>query len=130
MNTFEKYEDFFPKKVYRCPCFLSAVKHCFENGERSLDEILESLKSFDYGDLFLSSEIFCTKVANEKEDCLIVYSVHLRITLISKRKFKCMTEDYKNALVLPILGEWYCRGCVKKYMRQMFSYFYFVSFDL
>ena len=67
INTFEKYEDFFPKKVYRCPCVLSAVKHCFENGERSLGEILESLKSFDYSEPFLSSEIFCTNVGNEKE---------------------------------------------------------------
>ena len=75
------------------PCVLSAVKHCFENGERLLGEILESLKSFDYGEPFLSSEIFCTKVGNEKEDCLIVCSVHLRIILISKRKFKCTTED-------------------------------------
>ena len=47
MNSFEKYEDFFPKKVYRCPCVLPAVKHCFENGEQSLGEILESVKFFD-----------------------------------------------------------------------------------
>ena len=49
MKSFEKYKDFFPKKVDRCPCVLSAVKHCFENGEHSLGEILESVKSFDYG---------------------------------------------------------------------------------
>ena len=58
MNTFEKYEDFFTKKVYRCPCVLSVVKHCFENDEHSLGEILESVKYFDYGELLLSSEIF------------------------------------------------------------------------
>ena len=45
MNSFEKYEDFFPK-VYRCPCVLPAVKHCFENDKHSLGEILESVKSF------------------------------------------------------------------------------------
>ena len=71
MNSFEIYEDFFPKKVYRCPCVLSAVKHCFENDEHSLVEILESVKSFDYGDLLSFSEIFCTKAGNKKEDCLI-----------------------------------------------------------
>ena len=32
MNSFEKYEDFFPQKVYRCPCVLTAVEQCFENG--------------------------------------------------------------------------------------------------
>ena len=56
MNSFEKYEDFFPKKVYRCPCVLSAVKDCFENSEHSLGEILESVKSFDYGELLPFSE--------------------------------------------------------------------------
>ena len=128
MNSFKKYEDFFPKKVYRCPCVLPAIKHCFENDEYSLGEILESVYSFDYGELLPFSEIFCTKVGNEKEDCLIVCVEYLRIILISKRKFKCTTKDYKNALVIPIFNEWYCRGCVKKYMRQLFSYFYFVNF--
>ena len=93
MNSFEKYEDFFPKKVYRCPCVLPAVKHCFKNDEYSLCEILESDKSFDYGERLPFSEIFCTKVGNEKEDCLIVCVEHLRIILISKGKFKCTTED-------------------------------------
>ena len=130
MNSFEKYEDFFPKKVYRCPCVLPAVKHCFKNDEYSLCEILESDKSFDYGERLPFSEIFCTKVGNEKEDCLIVCIEHLRIILISKRKFKRTTEDYENGLVIPIFDEPYCRGCVKKYMRQLFSYFYFVNFDL
>ena len=130
MNSFEKYEDFFPKKVDRCPCGLLAVKHCFENDEYSLDEIFESVKSFDYGEPLSFSEIFCTKVGNEKEDCLIFCVEYLRIILISKRKFKRTTEDYKNALVILIFIKWYCRGCIKKYMRQLFSYFYFVSFDL
>ena len=130
MNSFEKYEDFFPKKVYRCPCVLSAVKHCVENSEHSLGEILESVKSFDYGELLPFSEIFCTKVGNEKEDFLIVCIENLRIILIYKRKFKCTTEDCENTLVIPILDKRYCRGCVKKYMRQLFSYFYFVNFDL
>ena len=92
--------------------------------------ILESVKSFDYDDPLPFSETFCTKVGNEKEDCLIVCVEHLRIILISKRKFKCTTEDCKNTLMIPIFDEWYCRGCVKKYMRQLFSYFYFVNFDL
>ena len=130
MNSFEKYEDFFPKKVYRCPCVLSAVKHCFENGEHSLGEILESVKSFDYSEPLPFSEIFGTKVGKEKEDCLIVCIEHLRIILISKRNFKCMSEDCENTLLVPIFDERYCRGCVKKCMRQLFSYFCFVNFDL
>ena len=130
MNSFEKYEDFFPIKIYRCPCVLSAVKHCFENGEHSLREILESVKSFDYGEPLHFSEIFCTKVGNKKEDCLIACIEHLRIVLISKRKIKCTTEDCENTLVIPIFEERYCRGCVKKYMRQMYWYFYFVNFNL
>ena len=121
---------FSPKKVYKCPCVLSAFKYCFENGELSFGEILELVKSFDYGEPLLSSEIFCTKVGNKKEDCLIVCVEHSRIILISKRKFKCTTKDYKNALVIPILGEWYCRGYLKKYIRQMYWYSYFANLDL
>ena len=93
-------------------------------------DILESVKSFDYGDPLPFSGIFCTKVGNEKEDCLIVCVEDLRIILISKRKFKCTTEDYKNTLAIPIFDGRYCTGCAKKYMRQLFSYFHFVNFDL
>ena len=85
MNSFEKYEDFFLKKVYRCLCVLSAVKHCFENGEHSLAEIFESDKSIDYSEPLFSLEIFSTKVKNEKEDCLIVCIEHLRVIVISKK---------------------------------------------
>ena len=113
MNSFEKYDDFFPKKVYRCPYVLPAVKHYFKNDKHSLDKILESVYSLDYGELLPFSEIFCTKVGNEKEDCPIVCVKYLGIVLISKRKFKCTTEDYKNALVIPIFNEWYCRGYIK-----------------
>ena len=82
MNSFEKYKDFFPKKVYECPYVLSAVERCFENCKHSLGEILESVKSFDYGDPLPFSEIFCTKVGNKKKDCLIVCIEHLRIIVI------------------------------------------------
>ena len=129
MNSFEK-QDFFPKKVYRCPCVLSAVKHCFENGKHSLGEILKLIKSFDYGEPLLFSEIFCTKAGNEKEDCLIVCIKHLRIILILKKKIKCTTEGCENTLVIQIFEELYYRGCVKKYMRQMYWYFYLVNFNL
>ena len=67
MNSFEKYEDFFPKKVYRCPCVLSAVKHCFENGKLSLGEIFESVISFDYGEPLPFSEIFLLKLEMKKK---------------------------------------------------------------
>ena len=55
------------------------------NNVFKMANILESVKSFDYGDPLPFSEIFCTKVGNEK-NCLIVCVEHLRIILISKRK--------------------------------------------
>ena len=60
--------------------------------------ILESVKSFEYGDPLPLSEIFCTKVENEKEDCLIVCAEHLRIILISKRKFKYPCRYLTNGI--------------------------------
>ena len=61
--------------------------------------ILESVKFFDYGDPLALSEIFCTKVGNEKEDCLIACAEHLRIILISKRKFKYACRYLTNGIV-------------------------------
>ena len=39
MNSFTKYEFFFPKKICRCPCIMNPAKQSFQSGEHSLADI-------------------------------------------------------------------------------------------
>ena len=42
----EKYSNFFPSKVYRCPCLLAIVDDCFENDFNSFIEIHDEIQNF------------------------------------------------------------------------------------
>ena len=126
MNT--KYETIFPKKVYRCSCLLNTVDECFQSGECSLIKILDSIMCYDFYLPILLEQIFCTRVGENKEGSLIVCREHLIVILLSKKKYSCTsTED--GRLEVPALQGRFCRGCIMKCMREMFSYFYSVDFN-
>ena len=37
--------DFYPQKVFRCPCLINVIDNIFDSGFQSLNEILAYLKS-------------------------------------------------------------------------------------
>ena len=46
MSSLQKYEYFFPRKVYQCACLFQAIEESFDSGEHSLLEILNNIKNF------------------------------------------------------------------------------------
>ena len=95
MNSFEKYEDFFPKKVYRCPCVLPAVKHCFKNDEYSLCEILDAFLNAFKTVIIISCYLDCVRfeaVHNSKiMQCLD--SVKCRFVVADRNAFGESYDD-------------------------------------
>ena len=67
MNSFEKYEDFFPKNVYRSPCVLSAVEKCFENGNILLVKFLNQLNLLIMVTCFPPQKFFVLKLEIKKK---------------------------------------------------------------
>ena len=125
MNSFAKYEFFFPKKVYCCFYILNPVDQSFQSGEHSLADILYSIINFEYSLSLLSGNIFCTKVGEKRKDCLIICQAHLAIVLLSNRKFLCTSDDEETVRIRSNQKEeLFCTGCVKQYFRQMYSYFF------
>ena len=48
-----------------------------------------------------------------------------------KRKFLCTANDEEKLVKISYdKVEFFCKGCVKQYMRNMYSYFFYVDLDL
>ena len=126
MNSINKYSSFFPRKVYRCPpCLLNPIKKISNAGRKyNLTEIICFVQAFNYKISLLSDKIFCTKVGDCKEDCLIICKQHLIVVLLALKKFRCMT-DSEDDFKISEAKESFCSGCIRTYMRRMTSYFYF-----
>ena len=122
----QKYEYFFPRKVYRCACLSHVIQESFDDGSHSLVDTLDNIKKFD----FLDVKVFCVKCGNDNKDCIFVCERHLAIVLLVKRKFVCtQTENAETStVVFDGKKEIYCKGCIKHYLKLMFHYFYFVDF--
>ena len=48
MSSLQKYEYFFPRKVYRCACLFQVIEESFDTGDHSLVEILSNIKNFKF----------------------------------------------------------------------------------
>ena len=46
----EKYEYFFPSKVYRCVCVANVIQKCFDEGSYSLVEIVDEINNYSFFD--------------------------------------------------------------------------------
>ena len=126
----QKYEYFFPRKVYRCACLSHVIQESFDNGDQSLVDILENIKKFDFLDVAELDKVFCVKCGNGNKDCIFVCVRHLAIVLLVKRKFVCTQTENAGTATVVFDGkkEIYCKGCIKHYLKLMFHYFYFVDF--
>ena len=48
MSSLQKYEYFFPRKVYRYACLFQVIEESFDSVDHSLVEILNNIKNFDF----------------------------------------------------------------------------------
>ena len=133
MSSLQKYEYFFPRKVYRCACLFQVIKESFHSGDHSLVEILNNIKNFDFFARYYEPlvKVFCVTCGDERKDCIFVWEKHLAIVLLAKRKFVCTEIEHEHTATVEYNGkkEVYCKGCIKHYLRLMFNYFYFVDFE-
>ena len=46
----EKYQYFFPSKVYRCVCVADVIQKCFDERDHSLVEIFDEIDKYSFFD--------------------------------------------------------------------------------
>ena len=130
----EKHSNFFPVKVYRCPCLLSIIEDCYENELNSFVELHDEVWNFvlnnDIG------KVFPVKCGEQlKKDCIFCCDKHLSIIIFGKKKFDCTENPSLHNLTLYYNenkelcnGKTFCKGCRKHYLRESICYFYFKEF--
>ena len=128
----EKYEYFFPSKVYQRVCVADVVQKCLEEEKFSLVDIVEEINehSFFRTD---KNKVFSIKCEEENKDALFICENHLVVVLFAKKKFWCSEKPSLTNTTLTCSDgktETFCTGCIKHYLKIMYVYFYFHDFDL
>ena len=130
----EKHSNFFPSKVYRCPCLMAIVNDCYENDLNSFVEIHDEVWNFVLNDSDIG-KVFAVKCGENLKDCIFVCEKHLSIIIFGKKQFNCTDEPSFDNVTLfynedkkTCNGETYCKGCIKHYLRESICYFYFKEF--
>ena len=128
----EKYEYFFPSKVYRCACLAAVIEKCFDEGNYGMVEIVDELNNYTFLDQN-KNKIFSVKCGEENQDCIFICENHLAVVLFAKKESACTdTPSLVNATISYSSGKkkTFCKGCIKPYLKTMYNYFYLVDFDL
>ena len=130
----EKHANFFPLKVYRCPCLLSVIDECHENDLNSYVEIHDEVRDFilEKGDI---AKVFAVKCGENLKDCVFCCQRHLGIIIFGVKKYDCTYNQFLDNLTIyynesetVCVGKTFCKGCIKNYLRKSISYFYFKEF--
>ena len=129
----QKHGNFFPEKVYRCPCLMQVIDECFENEQNLFVEIHDEVVSFvlERG----LPKVYALKCGEELKDCILSCEKHASIMVLEKKKIDCTADFSFESLTIyfnedknKVVGKTFCKGCVKKYLRDSISYFYFKEF--
>ena len=127
----EKYEYFFPSKVYRCACLGGIVQNTYDHGHYSLHEIVNDMTEHSFFDE--KKKVFSAKFGAENKECIFVCETHLCVVLLAKKEFACTdVEGPENITAVYSNGkkETFCKGCIKHDLKIMYYYFVFVDFNL
>ena len=95
----EKHANFFPLKVYRCPCLMSIIEDCYQNDLNSYVELHDEVWNFtlDNSDI---GKVFTVKCGEKLKDCIFCCDKHLSIIIFGKKKFDCTDNPSFDNLTL------------------------------
>lgn len=129
----QKHGLFFPEKVYRCPCLIDVIDECHLNDLNSFAELHDEVMTFvlERG----IPKVYTIKCGENLKDCIFCCSTHLSIMVLGKKKYNCTAQiSFENLTIYynqdkqNCVGETFCKGCIKKYLRDSIGYFYFKEF--
>ena len=129
----QKHGNFFPEKVYRCSCVIDVIDDCHLNELDSFPELHDEV--FRYVLERGLPKVYALKCGEELKDRIFCCSDHLSVMILGKKKYDCTAEItfenltiYYNEDKQNCIGKTFCKGCIKKYLRESIGYFYFKEF--
>ena len=90
----QRYENFIPKKVYRCPCLTYVVNQIHDANIRSYQLILDAISK----SCLVEEQVFSLRVEN-KTSCMLLCQAYL-ILILSEAKYECTSQSDSNFLTL------------------------------
>ena len=126
---FQKYKNFFPQKVYRCSCLDTVIVSCLVDGIYSLADICDKISKTNCTP---SQKLYCAKCGDNKQDVIFSCADHMAMIIIAVKRYDCTKSPDKSTASIYFYDETktYCRGCVKKYLEEMYYYYRHTNFDL
>ena len=109
----QKYVNFIPRKVYRCPCWTYVVNQIHDANICSYQLILDAIAKSGLAE----EKVFSLRVEN-KTSCMLLCQVHLILTLLPKTKLECTSQSDSDFLNLALQRR-YCKSCLKHYCENM-----------
>ena len=111
-----KLKDFFPKKVYHCPCASFNIKLCLVNGDYCLKNICNKLNQH------VGDKLYCARCGDQ--DVIFSCRKHMAMVVFSQKMhdgYIELTEQTENCCLL----------CIKKYLERAYHCCYdYVDFNL
>ena len=132
MSVRSKNEYFFPSKVFRCACLGEIIKNCLNEGIYAMVDIADEIQKCSFENEG-QNKVFIVKVGEKSKDCIFTCEKHLSIIIFAKRNFVCTDiPNEANVTITYTCGkqETYCTGCIRHYLKLMYTYFYYLDFDL
>ena len=126
---FQKYKNFFPQKVYRCSCLDTVIVSCLVDGIYSLADFCDKISKTNFTP---SQKLYCAKCGDNKQDVIFSCADHMAMIIIAVKRYDCTKSPDKSTASIYFYDETktYCRGCVKKYLQEMYYYYRHINFDL
>ena len=111
--------DFYPKRIYHCPCLLQLVKQIYHDDFRGYSEIVTAVSIFKPS----STLVFSTRVENN-EICFLMCNVHMLVILQAEANYDCgCVSQSEDDYIFDELNKSYCNDCVKYYTRKVYDIF-------
>ena len=108
----ERYENFIPRKVYRCPCLMHIVNEICDANIRSYSLILKTISK----SCITPEQVFSLHVES-KTSCMLMCQGHLILTLLSETEYEC-TSQSDNVFLVVSLQKRYCKSCIRHYFQN------------
>lgn len=109
-----KYGNFFPERVYHCPCLKKALDEIYNVDIRRYREIRLAIWEG-------TAQFYCVRV-EDKLNCLFLCQTHLVLTLFTEVKYRYNSENKKD---LVFMEKRYCKSCVRRYCDKLCNIYSF-----
>ena len=119
----QRYKNFIPKKVYRCPYLMDIANFIHDANICSYLMIVDAVSK----SCLAEEQDFSLQVEN-KTSCMLLCQAHLILTLLSETEYECTSQSDRNFLILSLQRR-YCKSCIKHYCENMCDAFPLKIFD-